>query len=54
MLNLVASYEAGIDHNLDYQIRSVFTFIVKMKDMTDMKRELFAFSASSTTWPLWS
>jgi hypothetical protein len=43
MLNLVASYEAGIDHNLDYQIRSVFTFIVKMKDMTDMKRELFAF-----------
>ena len=39
MLNLVASYEAGIDHNLDYQIRSVFTFIVKMKDMTDMKRE---------------
>ena len=43
MLNLVASYEAGIDHTLDYQIRSVFTFIVKMKDMTDMKRELFAF-----------
>lgn len=43
MLNLVASYEAGIDHNLDYQIKSVFLFIVKMRDMTDMKREIFAF-----------
>lgn len=43
MLNIVACYEAGIDTNLDYQIRSVFSFIIKMKDMTDMKRELFAF-----------
>lgn len=43
LLNIVACYEAGIDANLDYQIRSVFSFIMKMKDMTDMKRELFAF-----------
>lgn len=43
MLNLIASYEAGMDYNLDYQIRSVFTFVVKMRDMTDMKRELFSF-----------
>lgn len=43
MLNIVASYEAGIDSNLDYQIRSVSSFIVKMRDMTDMKREIFAF-----------
>lgn len=43
MLNLIASYEAGIDYNLDYQIRSVFTFIIKMNDMTEMKREIFVF-----------
>lgn len=43
MLNLIASYEAGIDYNLDYQIRSVFTFVVKMRDMTEMKREIFTF-----------
>lgn len=43
MLNIVACYESGVDANLDYQIRSVFSFILKMRDMTDMKRELFAF-----------
>lgn len=43
MLNIVACYEAGMDANLDYQIKSVFSFIIKMKDMTDMKRELFTF-----------
>ncbi len=43
MLNIIASYEAGIDYNLDYQIRSVFSFIMKMRDMTEMKREVFAF-----------
>lgn len=43
MLNLIASYEAGIDYNLDYQVRSVFTFIMKMRDMTEMKRVIFIF-----------
>lgn len=43
MLNLIASYEAGIDYNLDYQVRSVFTFVMKMRDMTDMKQEIFSF-----------
>ena len=43
MLNLIASYDAGIDYNLDYQIRSVFTFVMKMHDMTEMKKEIFAF-----------
>lgn len=43
MLNIIASYEAGIDYNLDYQIRSVFSFIMKMRDMTEMKREVFVF-----------
>lgn len=43
MLNIIASYDAGIDYNMDYQLRSVFSFIIKMGDMTEMKREIFAF-----------
>jgi hypothetical protein len=43
MLNLICSYEAGIDYNIDYQIRSVASFVVKMRDMTEMKKEIFAF-----------
>ena len=38
MLNLMALYDAGLDFNIDYQIRSVYSFIVKMKDMTEMKQ----------------
>ncbi len=43
MLNLIASYESGSDYNLDYQIKSVFTFLVKMNDMNEIKKELLAF-----------
>lgn len=43
ILNLIASYEAGIDYNLDYQIRSVYSFIVKMNDMQEVQREMLAF-----------
>ena len=46
MLNLMALYDAGLDFNIDYQIRSVYTFIVKMKDMTEMKDELLSFFKS--------
>ncbi len=43
ILNLLALYDAGMDFNIDYQIRSVYYFLVKMKDMTGMKNEIFAF-----------
>lgn len=43
ILYLIASYEAGIDYNLDYQIRSVYAFIVKMNDMHEVQREMLAF-----------
>lgn len=43
ILNLIASYEAGVDYNLDYQIRSVYAFIVKMNDMHDVQREMLSF-----------
>ncbi len=46
MLNLMAMYDAGLDFNIDYQIRSVYSFIVKMKDMTEMKDELLSFFKS--------
>lgn len=43
ILNLIASYEAGIDYNLDYQIRSVYAFIVKMNDMGEVQKEMLSF-----------
>lgn len=46
MLNLMALYDAGLDFNIDYQIRSVYSFIVKMRDMTEMKDELLSFFKS--------
>lgn len=46
MLNLMALYDAQLDFNIDYQIRSVYSFIVKMRDMTEMKDELLSFFKS--------
>lgn len=46
MLNLMALYDAGLDFNIDYQIRSVYSFIVKMRDMTEMKDDLLSFFKS--------
>ena len=43
ILNLIASYEAGIDYNLDYQVRSVCLFLVKMNDMHQVQQEIMAF-----------
>lgn len=50
MLNLIASYEAGIDYNLDYQIRSVYTFLVKMNDMQQVQREMLTFLKKLNTF----
>ena len=43
ILNLIASYEAGIDYNLDYQIRSVYSFLVKSNDMGEVQKEMLSF-----------
>lgn len=43
ILNLICSYEAGIDYNLDYQVRSVYAFLVKMNDMQEVQREMMRF-----------
>ncbi len=49
MLNLMTMYDAGIDFNIDYQIRSVYSFIVKMRDMSEMKNEVLSFFKSFGT-----
>ena len=46
MVNLIALYEQGADFNLDQQVRSVYSFIVKMRDMTEMKEIFFRFFKS--------
>ncbi len=43
ILNLICSYELGIDYNLDYQVRSVYAFLVKMNDMQEVQREMMRF-----------
>ena len=43
ILNLIASYESGQDTNLDYQIRNVYAYLVKMNDMHAVQKEMIAF-----------
>jgi len=43
ILNLICSYESGMDYNIDYQIRSVYVFLVKMNDMQQVQQEMMAF-----------
>ncbi len=43
MLHLIASYEVGDDYNLEYQIRSTYSFLVKMNDMHGVQREMLSF-----------
>lgn len=43
ILNLIASYESGLDYSLDYQIRSVYSFLVKMNDMHSVQKEMLGF-----------
>ncbi len=43
MLHLIASYQAGMDYNLDYQIRSVYSFLVKINDLQQVQKELLSF-----------
>lgn len=43
ILNLIASYESRQDYNLDYQIRNVYSYIVKMNDMHVAQKEIILF-----------
>ena len=39
----VRYYEAGEDYSLEYQIRSVYAFVVKMNDMHAVQHEIITF-----------
>ncbi|MCD8185802.1 MAG: hypothetical protein LUD68_04895 [Rikenellaceae bacterium] len=43
ILYLIASYEAGLDYNLDYQLKAVYAFLVKMNDMHQVQCEMIDF-----------
>lgn len=43
ILNFICCYESGIDYNLDYHIRSVYTFLVKMNDMNVIAQHMLNF-----------
>ena len=43
ILNLVAHYEAGLDYNLDVQIKSTFKFLLKMEDLYEVQKEMIKF-----------
>lgn len=43
ILHLIASYDSGDDYSLDYQIKSVYSFVVKMNDMHAVQHEIITF-----------
>lgn len=43
ILHLIASYEAGDDYSLEYQIKNVYAFVVKMNDMHAVQHEIISF-----------
>ncbi|MFI3266088.1 MAG: hypothetical protein R3Y15_02925 [Rikenellaceae bacterium] len=52
VLNFICCYESGIDYNLDYQIRSVYTFLVKMNDMNHITKEMINFIKTLRKMPV--
>lgn len=43
ILHLIASYEEGLDEHLDYQIKAVYKFIVKMNELHQVQQEIMHF-----------
>ena len=43
ILSLVSHYELGNERLVEYQIKSVYRFLAKMKDLHDVQREIFRF-----------
>jgi len=43
ILNLVAHYEAGLDYNLDVQIKNTYKFLIKMEDLYEVQKEMIKF-----------
>lgn len=47
ILNLIAHYELGNDDLIDYQIRSTYRFLLKMKEMQQTQQAIFQFLRAS-------
>jgi len=43
ILKLIASYEEGLDDNLDQQIKNVYKFLIKMQDLHMVQQEMMHF-----------
>lgn len=43
ILKLIASYEAGLDEDLERQIRNVYRFLIKMDDLHQVQQEMMFF-----------
>lgn len=43
VLNLVAHYEAGLDYNLDAQIKATYRFLIQMNDLHEVQKEMIKF-----------
>ncbi len=43
ILNLIAHYDLGNENLVSYQVRSVYRFLLKMKEMQQVQREIFNF-----------
>jgi hypothetical protein len=48
-LSLIAHYELGDNDLIDYQIRSTYRFLLKMKDVQQVQKEILNFLRSSVT-----
>ncbi|NQY29531.1 MAG: hypothetical protein HRT69_08665 [Flavobacteriaceae bacterium] len=43
ILNLVAHFDAGLDENLDFQIKDTYRFLLKMNDLHAIQKEMLKF-----------
>lgn len=50
ILNLIASYESNQDYNIDYQIKSVYAYIIRMNDMHSAQKEIITFLKKMNTY----
>lgn len=48
ILKLIASYEEGLDDNLEQQIRNVYRFLIKMQDLRLVQQEMMHFVRNLT------
>ncbi len=46
VLNLFAHYEAGLDYNLDFLLKSTYKFLIKMNDLHEVQKEMIKFIKS--------